>query len=107
VTDRHYADIKPSATDAQILRAGHYCVVGFAIFMGAFDQFSKKFFRGWVIVSLLWAFFSFGSVTLYPIIEERHCLLSSVKEFSPKPKAEEIESVDEVKVEHEGKDTDI
>jgi hypothetical protein len=70
-------------------------------------QFSKKFFTGWVIVSLLWAFFSFGSVTLYPIIEERHRLLSWVKEFSRKPKAGETESVDEVKVEHEGKVTDI
>lgn len=36
--DQHYADIKPSATDAQILRAGHYCVVGFAIFMAAFGS---------------------------------------------------------------------
>lgn len=74
---------------------------------GTAYQFSKKFFTGWVIVSLLWAFFSFGSVTLYPIIEERHRLLSWVKEFSIKPKAGEIESVDEVKVEHEGKDTDV
>jgi hypothetical protein len=74
---------------------------------GTAYQFSKKFFTGWVIVSLLWAFFSFGSVTLYPIIEERHRLLSWVKEFSRKPKAGETESVDEVKVEHEGKVTDI
>lgn len=29
-------DINPKATDAQVLRAGHYCVAGFAIFMAAF-----------------------------------------------------------------------
>lgn len=67
---------------------------------GTAYQFSKKFFTGWVIVSLLWAFFSFGSVTVYPIIEERHCLLSWVKEFSRKPTVEETDSVDEVNVEH-------
>lgn len=46
---------------------------------GTAYQFSKKFFTGWVIVSLLWAFFSFGSVTLYPIFEERRRVLSWVK----------------------------
>ena len=29
-------DINPNATDKQVLRAGHACVVGFAIFMAAF-----------------------------------------------------------------------
>jgi hypothetical protein len=38
--------------------------------------FSKKFFTGWVIVSLLWAFFSFFSVSIYPIIEGRHLLIA-------------------------------
>lgn len=46
---------------------------------GTAYQFSKKFFTGWVIVSLLWAFFSFFSVTIYPIIEGRHLLLSWVR----------------------------
>ncbi|KAI4750378.1 sodium symporter family protein [Aureobasidium sp. EXF-3400] len=74
---------------------------------GTAYQFSKNFFTGWVIVSLLWAFFSFGSVTVYPIIEERRRLLSWVEEFSRKSKVRETESVDEVRVEHEGKDIDI
>jgi hypothetical protein len=46
---------------------------------GTAYKFSRKFFTGWVIVSLLWAFFSFFSVTVYPIIEGRHLLLSWVK----------------------------
>lgn len=45
---------------------------------GTAYQFSRKFFTGWVIVSLLWAFFSFFSVTVYPIIEGRHLLFSWV-----------------------------
>ena len=39
-------------------------------------MFSKKFFTGWVVISLLWAFFSFFSVTVFPIIEGRHLLVS-------------------------------
>jgi hypothetical protein len=43
---------------------------------------------------------------VYPTIEERHRLLSWVKEGLGNSKAREIgtESVDEVKVEHNGKD---
>jgi hypothetical protein len=48
---------------------------------GTAYQFSKKFFTGWVIVSLLWAWFAFFSVTVYPIIEGRHILLSWAKEL--------------------------
>ena len=43
-------------------------------------MFSKKFFTGWVTVFLLWAFFSFFSVTVFPIIEGRHLFLSWVKD---------------------------
>lgn len=46
---------------------------------GTAYKFSKKFFTGWVIVSLLWAFFSFFSVTIFPIIEGRHLLWSWAK----------------------------
>ena len=31
-------DINPKASDADVLRAGHYCVAGFAIFMAAFGS---------------------------------------------------------------------
>ena len=48
---------------------------------GTAYKFSKKFFTGWVIVSLLWAFFSFFSVTLYPIVEGRHLLWLWAKEL--------------------------
>ncbi|TVY41695.1 putative urea active transporter [Lachnellula subtilissima] len=48
---------------------------------GTAYKFSKKFFTGWVIVSLLWAFFSFFSVTVFPIIEGRHLLLSWVRDL--------------------------
>jgi hypothetical protein len=48
---------------------------------GTAYKFSKKFFTGWVIVSLLWAFFSFFGVTVFPIIEGRHLLWSWGKEL--------------------------
>ncbi|KAG9525974.1 sodium symporter family protein, partial [Aureobasidium melanogenum] len=78
--------------DPQRLRKAAYVARGVTIFLflalfiiwplslyGTAYQFSKEFFTGWVIVSLLWACFSFGSVTVYPIIEERHRLLSWVR----------------------------
>ena len=43
---------------------------------GSGYNFSRQFFTGWVIVSLLWAIFAFSSVTIYPIIEGRHLLAS-------------------------------
>lgn len=46
---------------------------------GTAYKFSKRFFTGWVIVSLLWAIFAFSSVTVYPIIEGRHLLASWAK----------------------------
>lgn len=48
---------------------------------GTAYQFSRKFFTGWVVVSLLWAFLSVFSVTVYPIIEGRHLLFSWVGDF--------------------------
>ena len=33
-----FSDINPKATDAQVLRAGHWCVAGFAVFMAAFGS---------------------------------------------------------------------
>jgi hypothetical protein len=48
---------------------------------GTAYKFSKKFFTGWVIVSLLWAFFSFFGVTIFPIIEGRHLLLSWARDL--------------------------
>ncbi|SCZ87362.1 BZ3500_MvSof-1268-A1-R1_Chr2-2g04828 [Microbotryum saponariae] len=41
--------------------------------------FSKKFFFGWVVVALLWGFFAFFAVVLFPLVEGRHTLLSIFK----------------------------
>ena len=58
-------------------------------------MFSKKFFTGWVIVSLLWAFFSFFSVTVFPIIEGRHLLLSWARDlFGKRGKAQHRDEFD-------------
>ncbi|KAG9514523.1 hypothetical protein KCV07_g8086, partial [Aureobasidium melanogenum] len=89
--DKDVAHEDPSY-DPQRLRKAAYVARGVTIFLflalfiiwplslyGTAYQFSKEFFTGWVIVSLLWACFSFGSVTVYPIIEERHRLLSWVR----------------------------
>jgi urea-proton symporter len=62
---------------------------------GTAYQFSRKFFTGWVIVSLLWAFFSFFSVTIFPIIEGRHLLLSWTKAlFGKSGKAQQGDEFD-------------
>lgn len=38
--------------------------------------FSKPFFRGYIIVTFLWVFFSVGVVTVYPIWESRHGIVN-------------------------------
>ncbi|KAH0175181.1 sodium symporter family protein, partial [Aureobasidium melanogenum] len=89
--DKDVAHEDPSY-DPQRLRKAAYVARGVTIFLflalfiiwplslyGTAYQFSKEFFTGWVILSLLWACFSFGSVTVYPIIEERHRLFSWVR----------------------------
>jgi urea-proton symporter len=49
------ADINPRATDTQVLRAGHFCVAGFAIFMAAFGSMlhGVKIDLGFIYVSFL------------------------------------------------------
>ncbi|THW12977.1 sodium symporter family protein [Aureobasidium pullulans] len=68
---------------------------------GTAYQFSKSFFTGWVVVSLLWAIFSFASVTVYPIIEERRRLLSWVKDLAKFSKRQDKEGSAAGKEEHE------
>ncbi|KAK0124215.1 hypothetical protein ONS95_009193 [Cadophora gregata] len=80
--------------DPERLKKAAYVARGITVFLflalfiiwpltlyGTAYKFSRKFFTGWVIVSLLWAFFSFFSVTIYPIIEGRHLLLSWAKDL--------------------------
>lgn len=37
--------------------------------------FSKGFFKGWIVVVFLWAFFATFTITLLPIWESRHSLV--------------------------------
>jgi len=53
------------------------------------------------VVSLLWAIFSFASVTVYPIIEERRRLLSWVKDLAKFSKRQDKEESAAGKEEHE------
>lgn len=39
-------------------------------------HFSKTFFRGWVIASLLWAFFAIFAVSVFPVIEGRRTIVA-------------------------------
>ena len=41
--------------------------------------FSQKFFTGWVVVGIMWLFFSMFCVGLYPIFEGRHSLKHNVR----------------------------
>jgi hypothetical protein len=62
---------------------------------GTAYMFSRKFFAGWVIVSLLWAFLSFFSVTIFPIIEGGHLILSWARDlFGKGSKAQHREEFD-------------
>ncbi len=37
--------------------------------------FSKKFFTGWITVSIIWIFFSLMAVGIYPLWESRETLI--------------------------------
>lgn len=43
--------------------------------------FSKPFFRGYIIVTFLWVFFSVGVVTVYPIFESRKAIVDLIKKI--------------------------
>jgi len=40
--------------------------------------FSQKFFTGWVVVGIMWLFFSIFAVGLYPLFEGRHSLKHNI-----------------------------
>jgi len=46
---------------------------------GSSYVFSKQFFTGWVILGIVWMFFSFSIVGLYPIIENHETIKSVFK----------------------------
>ena len=41
--------------------------------------FSKEFFTGWIVVGILWLFFSAFAVGLYPLWEGRHSMAHTFK----------------------------
>ncbi|RCH88537.1 hypothetical protein CU097_000255, partial [Rhizopus azygosporus] len=43
--------------------------------------FSKSFFTGWVVVSIIWMFCSFFAVGIYPVYEARHTLVNVTREL--------------------------
>jgi SSS family transporter len=43
--------------------------------------FTKTFFRGYIVVTFLWVFFSSGVVTVYPIWESRKGIISFIKKI--------------------------
>ncbi|ODQ44614.1 hypothetical protein PICMEDRAFT_36664 [Pichia membranifaciens NRRL Y-2026] len=74
---------KERAEDALMIRRrnlGYVIVVVFVLFFlilfpiplyGTKYIFSKTFFRGYIVVTFLWVFFSAGVVTVYPVWESR------------------------------------
>lgn len=42
-------------------------------------MFSKKFFTGWVVIGIMWMFFSAGCVGLYPLWEGRKTSVHTFK----------------------------
>jgi hypothetical protein len=57
-----------------------YIIWPFSLF-GSRYIFSKSFFTGWVVVSLIWTFMSVIAVGIYPVIEARHSLAIIAKEM--------------------------
>ncbi|CAO0797362.1 unnamed protein product [Mucor circinelloides] len=43
--------------------------------------FSKSFFTGWVVVSIIWVFMSTFAVGVYPVYEARHTIASMAREM--------------------------
>lgn len=43
--------------------------------------FSKQFFTGWVVVSIIWVFISTIAVGIYPVYESRYTLLNIMREM--------------------------
>lgn len=43
--------------------------------------FSKSFFTGWVVVSIIWVFISTFAVGVYPVYESRHTIVSITREI--------------------------
>lgn len=41
--------------------------------------FSKKFFTGWVVVGMIWIFFSAFNVIIFPLIQGRHGIYTSLR----------------------------
>jgi hypothetical protein len=81
--------------DAEKLKRAAYWARGVTLFLflalfiiwplsmyGSGYIFSKTFFRGWVIVSLLWAFGAIFAVSVLPIIEGRRTLIDIAVKFS-------------------------
>ncbi|KAI8890365.1 Na+/solute symporter [Backusella circina FSU 941] len=57
-----------------------YIIWPFSLF-GSRYIFSKSFFTGWVVVSIIWTFMSLTAVGIYPIFESRHALATIAKEM--------------------------
>lgn len=41
--------------------------------------FGKSFFSGWVTMALIWQWFAFGSVVVFPIYDGRHAIAKTVR----------------------------
>lgn len=81
------------AYDPEKLRKAAYWARGITLFLflalfiiwplsmyGSGYIFSETFFRGWVIVSLLWAFGAIFAVSILPIVEGRRVIASVAKD---------------------------
>ena len=56
-------------------------------------HFSKAFFRGWVIVSLLWAFFAIFTVSVFPVIEGRRTIVAIWHTFFSRKASKNLDEV--------------
>jgi hypothetical protein len=72
LSDLFLIDINPKATDSQVLRAGHWCVAGFAVFMASFASMlhGVNIDLGFIYVSFLTNFIAFVTISLTDFVVE-------------------------------------
>ncbi|CDK24104.1 unnamed protein product [Kuraishia capsulata CBS 1993] len=68
-------------------RAGYICIfLTLAMIVvwpmpmyGSGYVFSKKFFTGWIVVAIIWMFYTLFMVVIYPVYEGRHGIFTSLR----------------------------
>lgn len=87
-------ELKKYSIYAQIIAWSLFFILIFLIPMPMYGQeyiYSKKFFRAWVIIVMIWLLIAAAFIILYPIYQSRHTLTKLLKIVQGKQEKEEKE----------------